>query len=286
MGLALALALLPSLALGPARAGGPSEIAVTAEDGRAVTVTIWAARGPERGVILFSHGALSAPSKYRALLEPWSEAGYRILAPLHVDSTDHPDHARYGMADSWRARLLDMRAVAKVSGAPAYIAAGHSYGALVALTLGGVTATVPPGVTGPLRDPRAVSALAFSPPGATPGLVTREAFADLKVPALIETGDRDVPPNQPPEGWRVHLTAFDAAPPGLANALVLDGADHYFGGLICRLDLPGPPQTEALARALPVSLAFFDVHGVGPPREPGALDALLSETGPARLTRK
>ncbi len=81
-------------------------------DGRAVRISRWSVRGKRRGLILFSHGAFSAPKKYLRLIEPWTAAGFEVRAPLHVDSTDHPDHAGYGMLDSWRARLEDMRYLA------------------------------------------------------------------------------------------------------------------------------------------------------------------------------
>jgi hypothetical protein len=258
-----------------------------AEDGRDIRLSTWAAQAPQKGLILFSHGALSAPEKYETLLGPWSRAGFKILAPLHVDSTDYPDHAKYGMVDSWRFRIKDMRAVAAFAGADHYIAAGHSYGALMALTLGGAEAVIPPGVSGPLRDPRATCVVAFSPPGASPGLITAEGYSHLAVPALIETGTADSPPAAMGGGdYHTHLLAFDVAPPGDKYAMVLEGADHYFGGLICRPELPGPKQTAAFDHAVPLSIDFLEGFGTGESGARKRLDDALSKALPTILMRK
>ena len=187
--------------------GTRSDSMIKAEEGREVHVSSWPAVGKRRGVILFSHGAMSAPEKYERVIGPWNAAGFEVHAPLHVDSTDHPDHAKYGMLDSWRARLQDMHALADSYGSSSYVAAGHSYGGLVALTLGGVSAEVPPGMKTPLRDSRASVVVACSPPGLTPGLVTSAGFATLAVPAFVQTGDHDVPYNSKDGRWEGHLAA-------------------------------------------------------------------------------
>jgi hypothetical protein len=263
------------------------DVHLTAADGRDVRVTVWPASGVRRGTILFSHGALSAPEKYERLILPWSAAGFTVMAPLHVDSTDHPEHANpaYGMLGSWRARLLDMRSLAAFAAVP-YTAAGHSYGGLTALTLGGAAAEVPPGLSGPLDDPRVTSVVAFSPPGVSPGLVTLEGYRTLKVPALIETGDHDVPYNSKDGRWQGHLAAYYAAPAGDKYALVLEGVDHYFGGLICKFDAPGPPQDAQLKAAVGVSTVFIEAYGARSGTARRRLNASLSTSGPLRLARK
>ncbi|MDZ5649448.1 alpha/beta hydrolase [Nitrospirillum sp. BR 11828] len=195
--------------LRPARAEG-GRLTLHTASGRAVDVRTWIV-GAERGRILFSHGALSAPWKYQSVIEAWGRAGYSVYAPLHVDSTDHPDQASFPGLASWPARIEDVRAVADHLGG-AYIAAGHSYGALIALVLGGATPAVPEGVPLPLRDPRARVTVAFSPPGVGGGLVRAGDYATLAVPAIIQTGDRDFPPGS--TDWRSHLAAYDEATPG------------------------------------------------------------------------
>ncbi len=271
---------LPALAA----ATPPTRRTLQTSDGRAVETTVWKAEGRARGLILFSHGALSAPGKYDPLLLPWQAAGFDIAAPLHVDSTDHPDHARYGMADSWRARLLDMRAVAEAfAGDKPYIAAGHSYGGLVAVTLGGVSAERPAGLDGPMADPRVKCVVAFSPPGPAPGLISAEGFKTLAVPALIQTGTLDNPPGGE---WRAHLAAFDNAPPGDKYGLVLTGVDHYFGHLICRPERDVPAQTPGMEQAVVVSKLFLSAYGLGAKDARRSLEAKVGETPDAVLLKR
>jgi hypothetical protein len=263
----------------------PAITMLKAADGRDVRVTIWPAVGIRRGVILFSHGFLSAPEKYQRLMTPWSEAGFEILAPLHVDSSSHPDTAKYSSAASWGPRVLDMRALSAFVNAPSYIAAGHSYGALTALTLGGAAGVVPPEVTGPLRDPCATCVVAFSPPGTTPKL-TPGGYSGTAVPAFIETGNRDVLTGGDANSWESHLAAYRDAHPGSKYALVLDGVDHYFGGLICESDKPGPPQIAQLADAVRLSTVFMEAYGLHDKPARRTLDMALSPTGPVKLTKK
>lgn len=283
--------LLPAAA----RASGPAagRLDLTAPDGRAIAVSDWRPRGRERGLILFSHGAASTPHFYEALIGGWVAGGWRVLAPLHVDSAVHPDTARFPGLASWKARIEDMRALSAHVGKRPWVAAGHSYGALVALTLGGAAAVPPPGLTGPFGDANVRAVLAFSPPAPTPVLVTAEGYGALGVPALIQTGTRDVPQMPPgmaplpPDSWHGHLAAYDAAVPGHDRyALVLEGVDHYFGGAICRYDLPGPRQLERLDDARRLSLLFLAGLGAGDRRARRLLEDAVTEAHPVRLTRK
>ncbi|HEX7873069.1 MAG TPA: alpha/beta hydrolase [Sphingobium sp.] len=277
--------LLPSIALA---AEGPKELTLTTEGGRSVDAWHWRAKGRRLGVIAFSHGALSAPRKYALLIQPWVAAGYDVVAPLHVDSTDHPRTKDFPGLASWKARIEDMRAVSRHIGGP-YVAAGHSYGGLTALTLGGANAVVPEGVAGPLRDPRASVVLAFSPPPAIPALVQPGGYAALAVPALVQSGTRDLPPGAPaaPDGWRAHLDAYEAARPGGDRyALVLDDVDHYFGGAICEPDKPGPARPDQVARAVDVSLMFTRAFAGHSARAQKALDARLGRSEGMMLSRK
>lgn len=284
------LAGFGALALTPAALAdaAPSLLTLQPTAERRSEVSVWRARGRRRGTILFSHGAMSSPFKYPGLIGPWSEAGYDVFAPLHVDSLDHPDSAKYPGLASWTARIEDMRALSAHIGTSSYIAAGHSYGGLVALTLGGAAAVAPPGVSGSLRDPRARAVVAFSPPAPVPALITLEGYAALAVPALIQTGDLDSPPGAPAgDGWKLHLAPYEApAAGGSRYALVLAGVDHYFGGAICKFNLPGPPQTDQLQVAAQISTRFIDAYGAGRASARRALDRQLRSAGPTILTRR
>jgi predicted alpha/beta-hydrolase family hydrolase len=251
---------LPAFAASASKA---AQLALTTPDGREVQVWRWKPRGRPIGTIAFSHGAASAPWKYDRLIGPWVKAGYIVLAPLHVDSTDHPRTADFKGLTSWKARIEDMRVLSQHIGGP-YIAAGHSYGGLTALTLGGAEAVVPDRVVAPLRDPNAIAVVAFSPPAPIPVLITAAGYGALAVPALIQTGTADLLPGMDPngEGWRGHLAAYEAAAPGGNRyAMVLDGVDHYFGGAICEPTRPGPLKLREIARAADASILFLRAYG-------------------------
>jgi hypothetical protein len=42
--------------------------------------------------------------------------------------------------------------------------------------------------------------------------------------------------------------------------VLIEGADHYMGGLICRTDVPGPFQYEELQIASNMSVVFLDAY--------------------------
>lgn len=266
----------------------PAQLTLTTPDGRAISLWHWMPHGRPIGTIAFSHGAASAPWKYDRLIGPWVKAGYSVFAPLHVDSTDHPRTADFKGLASWKARIEDMRALSQHIGGP-YIAAGHSYGGLTALTLGGVQAVVPDGIAAPLRDPAAIAVVAFSPPAPIPVLVTTQGYGALAVPALIQSGTADFLPGMDPkgDGWRGHLAAYDAAAPGQDRfAMVLDGVDHYFGGAICEPDRPGPPQLREIASAAALSILFLRGFGSGSASARRKLDARIGRRNGIEITHK
>lgn len=258
--------------------------------GREISVSEWKPRGRTKALLLFSHGAASSPRFYEALFAPWLDAGFHILAPLHVDSTEHPRIKDFPGLASWKARIEDMRALSAHVGDRRWIAAGHSYGGLVALTMGGAAAIPPEGISGPLSDPKARAVVAFSPPAPIPVLCTAEGYGKLAVPALVQTGTKDIVPGitgTDSEGWRGHLIPYEAAAPGGDRyGLVLEGVDHYFGGAICRYDLPGPKQIERLADAARISALFVDAHGRGDVAAAKRLNALVTGSLPRRLLHK
>ncbi|WP_146198052.1 alpha/beta hydrolase [Caulobacter endophyticus] len=235
---------------------------------RRVLLTVARPAGQPKAAIAFSHGAFSAPDKYSALLEGWAAAGLLAAAPLHVDSTDHPERSAYDQGAVWRTRLEDQAATLDwLAGQGALCrddwglaAAGHSFGALLALAAGGAGVLAPPGA--PTLDARVKAVIALSPPPATPPLIGPEGFASTAAPLLVQTGDADVLPGFV-DDWRMRLIAYEAPAPGGRHALVLPGVDHYFGGLICRPELPGPAQAEGFAQALAASADLVLAHAAG-----------------------
>jgi alpha-beta hydrolase superfamily lysophospholipase len=197
---------------------------------------------------VFSHGLNAAPDRYRVLLDAWAAAGFTVAAPLHVDSEDHPDRARYDTAAIRTTRIEDYAAVDAAFGTELpVVAAGHSYGALIAQLAGGARLAkgLPRLVA---RAPRAV--IALSPPPMLPGVIGPEGWNRMHAPMLTITGDADVMPGFA-DRWEQHLHAYHAQNREHAHALVFKGMDHYFGGAFGRLkpDAPIAP-VEILNRAV------------------------------------
>ncbi len=285
LGLAAALAAAPSLALGKMT---PQTLSLVAPGNRQVSVSRFEPKGAVRGTILFSHGAGSAPWHYDPIMSTWIAAGYRVLAPLHVDSREHPHTADYKGLASWKARVEDMRLLIAHIGDTPFIAAGHSYGGLVALTLGGSMGVPPEGLSLPFYPRLAKAVVAFSPPAPVPVLVTDEGYGKLAVPALIETGTIDLLPGMTdPEGWKGHLAPYYAAAEGGDRfGLVLEGANHYFGGVICDSSQPGPPQLAQIDLANRYVGLFLEAFGQGNAEAKAALEARVTDKLPARLMTK
>jgi pimeloyl-ACP methyl ester carboxylesterase len=209
-------------------------------------------------VILFSHGARSSNRLYDRVLASWAEAGMAVLAPDHLD---HDGIARPAGDLLWRTRLEDMTAplhhrapfdaAAHAVGGrldwsrPAM--AGHSYGALVAQILAGGIADPTLAVPGALPTIRGLVAL--SPPGPRAGLTPVHSWDGVTVPALLQTGDRDVIPGFI-ENWRQHKRGFDNNP-GRGRCLAIGrGVDHFFGGLICTDGAPRDPSQQSALDAV------------------------------------
>lgn len=204
-----------------------------------------------RGVVLFSTGHGSWPERYDAAASAWRDAGFAVLAPVHVDSMHHPDRAKFTMQASFMERIADQRAAAAYAartwpGKPV-VAAGHSFGTLIALCLGGGLRHV-----APFREPAVRAVLGFSSPGRIPGLVTPDAYAGDTLPMLVATGDADVVPGFVTD-WHDHLFPVQSAPAGDKYAVAYRGGTHE---LIGRTDAPGH------AAAIADSVLFLKAYGL------------------------
>lgn len=240
----LALAFAPALA----RAATSTSTATLKVADRDLELTIVRPDAP-RGVVIFSHGAGGAPDGYAALLDVWAKAGFLVVAPLHVDSLKHPDHAKYDLRAAFPARLADLAAASAyvthaAPGLPV-AAAGHSYGALMSMIRGGALEGMIPA-----QDPTVKAVLCFSDAGVVKGLIGPTAYAGLKKPMLMITGDKDVMPGMF-DDWRDHLYAFETSAPGDKYAWIGKGVDH---GLAHHKDDP------AFAEASSLSLTFLQAH--------------------------
>ncbi len=218
-------------------------------------------RTKPRGVALFSTGHGSWPAKYNRLSAILAMQGFVVLAPLHVDSIKHPDCASFSREASFPERLADLNAAAAYAAAKypklPLVAAGHSFGTLSTMCLGGALGNI-----GPFRNEAVEAVLGFSTPGKIPGLIQPQAYMGLAVPAMLVTGSADMVPGlvaNPAD----HLFPIETAPAGDKFGLVLDGAGHELAG----------GAEPAFERALPPVRLFLDGYGRGDARARAALAA-------------
>lgn len=269
---------------------GPYFVSLDTTDGRVTEVRIvpGATNCSPCDVVVFSHGFNLAHDQYDKLIDGWSKDGYVVVAPLHVDSEKHPDKDEYSPAETLEPRLDDWAAViaalhdGSVLGGKEfsgrYLAAGHSYGALIAQFAGGARA----GDNTPTRlndlELRPVGIVAVSPPGPVPGHYSASGWSYIDVPHLIVTGTRDIVPGIAP-AWEDHLASYEATDDALGFALVFDGMDHYFNGSFGReavtLDDDASAATATLHRLLN---KFSDASFASKPIAPEAWRAFSSST--------
>jgi predicted dienelactone hydrolase len=239
-----------------------------------VRVTMPEKAGRALPVVIFSHGNYCDAARYAVLLEPIADAGYAVLSPEHPDRAPTPEPAqRLSGAVTWPTRLAEMRAVADrleeihkqlPADAPRFdgtriVAAGHSYGGAVAQALGGGRMFARDGTRdrAEARDARFKAVLAWSPPGPIENFIDGETAAGIETPMLVITGTKDFSTMWP--DWRLHAVTFDTAKPGDKALLVVDGLDHYLGGLACA-EKPTPPQRAEAAIVAQAMIAFLDAH--------------------------
>ncbi len=194
-------------------------------------------------LIAFSHGANLSNDVYDVLIHDWVLRGFVVAAPLHVDSEVHPQREDYGREQHLPLRIedfeimvshvfgADFQNMEKISLSDQYIAAGHSFGALIAQIAGGASlSNVSINLT---RDPVAI--VAISPPGPVAGIIGPEAWSTISKPMLTITGTQDILPFIAPK-WQDHLVSYESAPEHLSLAVVFEGMDHYFNGAFGRID--------------------------------------------------
>jgi predicted dienelactone hydrolase len=206
-------------------------------------------RGGPHPVIIFSHGYGVSPSRaYVGLTSYWASHGYVVIKPSHADAgaltaeelRDPTKLAGQITPADWRNRVEDLRFLIdsleplaqqypELQGkmdANRIGVGGHSYGAFTAQLLAGArtfSGTTPTSYA----DSRVKALLALSPQGTgeSRGL-TRESFAEIRVPALFMTGTLDKGSNEGEDAdWR--RQAFEYSPPGDKWFISLAGANHF-----------------------------------------------------------
>jgi len=228
-------------------------LAVPGEDRSLPVHVVYPARGRNLPLVLFSHGAYSSGDAYDALLRSWAERGYVVLSPTHRDSTSlgtkrgspEPRFLAWRLDDmkllleNLDATLRDVPQIAGRYDSRRIAATGHSFGGLIAQTIGGATYFDPStGQTVSRSDPRIAAVLIFSGAGSMAPLMRPEDFQSLTAPVMVTVGTQDLAQAPGLTGYEWRRQPFDLVPAGRAYLLTLDGADHYLGGMVGRDDLP------------------------------------------------
>lgn len=230
------------------------KVDLNANDGRLISLRVLTPENCNKcPLVIFSHGANAAFDRYDALLIPLAKAGYRVAVPNHTDSEDHVDREAYTAADWLPTRIEDYNVIAANYETRYRVAAGHSFGALIAQIAGG--AEIPLGLKiAPAYAPEAV--LAYSPPGPIPNYIDAAGWAKIDVPLLVTTGTTDIVPMMAEE-WDLHLVSYDAAPKGRSFALIYDGMDHYMDGAYGRETTDGSAVRERAMSHLTKTSTYF-----------------------------
>ena len=241
---------------------------------------------PESGgpypVIVFSHGNGSSKDQYSVYADHWASHGYVVIQPTHMDSTSLGSSMRnmnyakmMAISDS---RRRDMRFVVdslaqleqQIAGLKGkvdperLVAAGHSMGGATAMRLAGLVFVDPQDSSETdYRDERFDALLLVSDPGNN-RLMPDEPWKAVAIPTFIATGTNDyggMPKKSGQSATKDVKFPKDWVMPDSPNHyLFVDGLDHYLGGLICKENVPGPKDYEALQIIDGVSTAFLDAY--------------------------
>lgn len=235
-------------------------------------------RGSAYPLLLFSHGNWSDKNSYDRIIEHWVSHGYAVIAPDHLDCCGAPrgifNSLRYGQLGLIEGRVDDLsRLLHELSAVEALVPnfrgkadptriaiTGHSFGAFSAQQFGGAAAFDPDQQKYLFhREPRVEAIVALSPPGPMFDTITADSWQQLQTPTFVSTGTWDIQPSFWPD-WRMHLMSWESALPGNKYALITQGADHFLGNLICRIQRDATPQTNALRMLQSASTAFLDAY--------------------------
>jgi hypothetical protein len=251
-------------------------------------------------LVVYSTGAFCLPQLYDLVTAHWASHGYVVIVPNHLDSpnTPKPRADQYPIMLPSRIRevtfvLDELDVISTLAGIegmidPAHVAAaGHSFGAVIAMSKIGLN--LEEGATldwGDSVDARFQAAVLMSAPGKGSGPAGMEVLADnaydgLSKPLMATGGSKDVgrvdPGDMTPGEWRTQV--YRLAPPGDKYAVIVEGSDHYMGGLICNAERGGEPDPGGVAIVAAMTTVFLDAYLKG---DAAALEYLQSVDVPAR----
>ncbi|MEE2704552.1 MAG: hypothetical protein VX397_00380 [Pseudomonadota bacterium] len=223
-------------------------------------------------LIIFSHGSRCHVDGSNDLTEYWSSHGYTVVHPLHLDgylpsrikqySRERISFHRFKdmslVLDKLEFLLSEEKEILNKIDLSKIIAAGHSYGALVAQASGGAKIYSQGEFKKKISsfDKRFKTIIAISPPGYMKNFVDSDSAKSINLPMLVTTGTKDIiPPFMPT--WDIHTVSFHDAPKGNKFLAVINNADHWFGGLLCR-KTDNEEQNKEMKTLKAITLAFLD----------------------------
>ena len=236
-------------------------------------------------VVVFSHGNGSKGDMYKGFTDFWASHGYVVIQPTHMDSRSLgfetkrdnlremysqmlyvTDTRRQDMSfildslDLIQTMVPDLQGKMDTS---KLVAAGHSMGAATAMLVSGMKLVNPMnGYEESSDEDRFKALLMISDPG-TMSLMPSNPWIGVKIPTFISTGTNDFSEVgsarvKSPFKYEVPKELTKSSAPH--HYVFIEGADHYLGGLICRTDVPGPFQYEALKIAAATSTTFLEAY--------------------------
>jgi predicted dienelactone hydrolase len=231
------LATVGALLLGLAgTAAAQQSLQLTRQDQKAVAVTAYTpGTGTCRGIAIISPGAGGSETGYRYLGDVMASLGYMSLVVGHQESGRDAVRDRVrgrglreGLAtlitepEAYRGRFMDIAAARRwaqerCEGGESVLI-GHSMGAATVMMEAGARNKL--GVQG---DDSFGAYIALSPQGAG-SIFPKNAWSDIRKPALLLTGTRDTELGG--DSWATRTEPFGNMPPGCKWLGVISGATH------------------------------------------------------------
>jgi dienelactone hydrolase len=252
------------------------ELQLTAAEERPVPLKIFSPQsGGDYPLIVLSHGTFSSIDRYDLIANYWAAQGYVVILPQHKDANYGVRPTSYAvMQDVAMSRAEDMSLVLDELATleqqlPAlegkinhdhYVAAGHSMGTQVAMLVTGMQFIT--GYSGELMaddEDRFAALILISDPGKM-RLMPENTWLASNVPTFMATGTDDFgvmgQRSKSAEAQSEVLPSDDGVD---RYSLLLEGGDHYFGGLIQK-EVDAEPDAEGLAIFNATSSAFLDAY--------------------------
>jgi dienelactone hydrolase len=252
------------------------ELQLTAAEKRPVPLKIFYPQtGGPYPLVVLSHGTFSSIDRYDLIANYWAAQGYVVILPQHKDANYGVRPTSYavmqGVAMSRvedMSRVLDELAtleqqlpiLASKINHDHYVAAGHSMGTQVAMLVTGMQFKT--GYSGELMaasEDRFAALILISDPGKM-RLMPEDTWQASNVPTFMATGTDDFGVmGQRSKSAEAQSEVLPSDARVDRYSLLLEGGDHYFGGLIQK-EVDAEPDAEGLAIFNATSVGFLDAY--------------------------